>query len=155
MLLEAALAAIAQIFTPPFRRIFVKTLALTFLLLVVIFVAAEKLLAHFLVLPYSWLAMSLVVLAGIALVISFAFAITPVSFLVGGFFFDELAEIVEAKIDPEHQGATPPFADQVLLAAKFAILALALNVAALFLLFVPGLNAIVFRQRLFAWPRLF
>ena len=40
------------------------------------------------------------VLAGIALAVGFAFAITPVSFLVGGFFFDELAELVEKEIDP-------------------------------------------------------
>jgi CysZ protein len=144
MILDDVFAAIQQIFTPPFRRIFFKTLGLTLLLLVFVFVAAERLLIHFLELPSSLLTASLVVLAGIALVVGFAFAITPVSFLVGGFFFDELAELVEKEIDRNHPGATPPFAEQALLAAKFAALALVLNLTALFLLLVPFINAIIF-----------
>src|SRR5271170_6544079 len=135
MILQSAIAAFEQIFTPPFRRIFLKTLALTLLLLVVVFVAAEKLLVHFLVLPYTWLTTSLIVLAGVALVVGFAFAITPVSFLVGGFFFDELAGFVETEIEPDHPGVTPSFVEQAWVAAKFAALALVLNIAALFLLF--------------------
>ncbi len=39
---------------------------------------------------------------------------------------------------------TPPFAEQALVAAKFAALALVLNLAALFLLLVPFLNAVIF-----------
>jgi CysZ protein len=144
MILDDAFAAIQQIFTPPFRRVLAKTLGLTLLLLVVVFVAAERLLIHFLVLPSSWLTLSLALLAGIALVVGFAFAITPVSFLVGGFFFDELAEIVEKEIDPGHPGVTPPFAEQAILAVKFAALALVLNLAALFLLLVPFVNAVIF-----------
>ena len=41
MLLSLALDAFAEIFTPPFRRVLYKTLALTALLLVFVFVAAE------------------------------------------------------------------------------------------------------------------
>ncbi|HLH12602.1 MAG TPA: sulfate transporter family protein [Methylovirgula sp.] len=144
MILDATFAAVQQIFTPPFRRVFWKTLALTLLLLVFVFVGMERLLVHFLMLPNSLLTTSLIVLAGIALAIGFAFAITPVSFLVGGFFFDELAAIVEAEIDPAHMGRTPPFSDQALVAAKFAALALVLNLAALFLLLVPFVNAVAF-----------
>lgn len=144
MVLSNAFAAAQQIFTPPFRRVFIKTLGLTLLLLAVVFVAAEKLLVHFLVLPYSWLTAGVSLLAVVVLLVGFAFAITPVSFLVGGFFFDELAGIVEAEIDRDHLGVTPPFADQALLAAKFAALALVLNLVALVLLLVPGLNAVVF-----------
>jgi CysZ protein len=144
MILDAVFAAIQQIFTPPFRRVLLKTLGLTLLLLVFVFVVVERLLVHFLILPSSLLTASLTVLAGIALVIGFAFAITPVSFLVGGFFFDELAEIVEKEINPGHPGVTPPFTEQALLAVKFAALALVLNIAALFLLLIPGINALAF-----------
>src|ERR1700691_3484044 len=76
MILSAAFAALAQIFTPPFRRVLWKTLGLTLLLLVLVFVAAESALAHFLVLPYHWLSTSLTLLAALALLIGFAFAIT-------------------------------------------------------------------------------
>jgi CysZ protein len=144
MIFDAIFDALPQIFTPPFRRVFFKTLGLTLLLLVFVFVGVERLFVHFLVLPSTWLTLSLTVLAGIALVVGFAFAITPVSFIVGGFFFDELAEIVEKEIDPAHPGRAPPFADEMRIALKFAGLALVLNVGALLLLSVPGLNAIVF-----------
>jgi CysZ protein len=144
MIFDAIFDALPQIFTPPFRRVFFKTLGLTLLLLVFVFVGVERLFVHFLVLPSTWLTLSLTVLAGIALVVGFAFAIALVSFIVGGFFFDELAEIVEKEIDPAHPGRAPPFADEMRIALKFAELALVLNVGALLLLSVPGLNAIVF-----------
>jgi CysZ protein len=144
MILSIALAAFAEIFTPPFRRVLLKTLGLTFLLLVAVFAAAESALVHFLVLPYHWLATSLTLLAALALLIGFAFAITPVSFLVAEFFFDELAAIVEAKIDPAHPGTVPPLGAQIRIASAFAVLALALNIVALLLLLVPGVNAVIF-----------
>ena len=145
MMVDAALAALQQIFTPPFRRVLLKTLALTFLLLIAFFVGVEKLFVTWLVLPYSWLTTLITVVAGLGLVIGLAFAITPVSFIVAGFFFDELAEIVEKEIDPDHPiGATPPLGDVIIISAKFAGVALLVNLAALVLLLVPGLNAVVF-----------
>lgn len=144
MIISLAFSAFAQIFTPPFRRVLLKTLGLTLLLLALVFVGAEAALAHFLTLPYHWLATSVTVLAALALLIGFAFAITPVSFLVAGFFFDELAAIVESEIDPRNPGATPPLGAQIWIALVFATLALALNIIALLLLLVPGLNAVIF-----------
>ncbi|MHB8885669.1 MAG: sulfate transporter family protein [Methylovirgula sp.] len=145
MMINAAYAALQQIFSPPFRRVLLKTLALTFLLLIVFFVGVEKLFVTWLVLPYSWLTTLITVVAGLGLVIGLAFAITPVSFIVAGFFFDELAEIVESEIDPDHPtGTTPPLGAAILVAAKFAGVALLVNLGALVLLFVPGLNAVVF-----------
>lgn len=145
MMIDAAVAALQQIFSPPFRRVLVKTLALTFLLLIAFFVGVERLFATWLVLPYSWLSTLLTVVAGLGLVIGLAFAITPVSFIVAGFFFDELAEIVEEEIDPDHPiGTTPPLGEVIVISAKFAGVALLVNLVALVLLFVPGLNAMVF-----------
>jgi CysZ protein len=144
MLLSLALDAFVEIFTPPFRRVLYKTLALTALLLVFVFVAAETALAHGLALPAHWLAMGLTLIAGFALLIGFAFAITPVSFVVAGFFFDELAAMVEADIAPKHRGATPPLGAQIQITAVFAALSLALNIVALLLLLVPGVNAVIF-----------
>ena len=144
-MINAAYAALQQIFSPPFRRVLLKTLALTFLLLIVFFVGVEKLFVTWLVLPYSWLTTFITVVAGLGLVIGLTFAITPVSFIVAGFFFDELAEIVESEIDPVHPiGTPPPLAAAILVAAKFAGVALLVNLVALVLLFVPGLNAVVF-----------
>lgn len=144
-MIDDAIAALLQIFSPPFRRVLIKTLALTLLLLAVFFVGVEKLFVTWLVLPYSWLTTTLTVLAGLGLIIGLAFAITPVSFIVAGFFFDELAAIVEVEIDPRcPPGASPPLGAVIRVAAKFAAVALLINLVALVLLFVPGLNAIVF-----------
>ncbi len=144
-------------FTPPFRRVFWKTLGLTLLLLVLVFVAAETALAHFLVLPTHWLATSLTLLAAVALLVGFAFAITPVSFLVAGFFFDERCRHRRSGNRPAASGsggAARP-ADRV--SVVFALLALALNIVALALLLVPGVNAFIFLivQRLSTWAWLF
>ncbi|MGH6678858.1 MAG: EI24 domain-containing protein, partial [Bradyrhizobium sp.] len=97
------------------------------------------------VLPYTWLATALSVIVGLGVVVGLAFAITPVSFIVAGFFFDELAAIVEAEIDPSGLvGKTPPLGDVIRVAAKFALVAVLVNLVALVLLLVPGVNAIVF-----------
>ncbi len=144
MMIDAAYAALLQIFTPPFRRVLIKTLALSCFVLVVFLVGVEKLFVTWLVLPYSWLTTLLTVLAGLGLVVGLAFAITPVSFIVAGIFFDELAEIVEKEIDPAAPGTTPAFMDMILVAAKFAGVAVLVNIGAFILLLVPGLNAVVF-----------
>lgn len=145
MYFDAAVAAFQQIFTPAFRRVFLKTLALTFLLLIGFFIGAEKLFAAWLVLPYAWLTTVLSVIVGLGVVVGLAFAITPVSFIVAGFFFDELAAIVEAEIDPFGPvGKTPPLGDVIRVAAKFTLVAILVNLLALVLLLVPGVNAIVF-----------
>ena len=135
MLLSLALDAFAEIFTPPFRRVLYKTLALTALACSFSSSSpAETTLAHVLVLPYHWLTTGLTLIAAFALLIGFAFAITPVSFVVAGFFFDELAAMVEADIDPKHPGAMPPLGAQIRVAAVFATLSLVLNIVALLLL---------------------
>jgi CysZ protein len=145
MIIDAAVAAFSQIFTPPFRWVFIKTLALTFLLLIGFFIGVEKLVVTFLVLPYAWASTLLSLLAGLGLVIGLAFAITPVAFIVAGFFFDELAAIVEAEIDPQHAaGRKPPLGDMLLVVAKFVAVAVFVNLAALVLLLVPIVNAVVF-----------
>jgi CysZ protein len=145
MFFDAALAAFQQIFTPPFRRVLVKTLALTLLLMIIFLVGVEKLFVTWLVLPYPWLTTALSVIAGVGFVIGLAFVVTPVSFIVAGFFFDELAAIVEAEIDPFGPvGKTPPLGDVIRVAAKFTLVAILVNLLALVLLLVPGVNAIVF-----------
>ena len=145
MLMDAAAAAFQHMFTPPFRRVLIKTLGLTILLLVLAFAGLHKLLAVWLVLPYAWLNSALSLVAGLGLVIGLAFAIPPVSFLVAGLFFDELAEAVEQDIGPEAAGGKAPrLVDAIWLAVKFAAVAVVVNIVALLLLLVPGLNAVAF-----------
>ena len=147
-MLDAAVAAAGQVFSPPFRNVFWKTLGLTLALLALVWVGLEKLILTALSLPiiapYPWLATILSFIGGAGLFIGLAFLVAPVSFLVAGFFFDELAEHVEAELDPYAVGRAPPFGEAVRVAAEFAALSLAVNLLALLLLLIPGVNAIAF-----------
>ena len=147
-MLDAATAAAAQIFTPPFRKVLWKTLALTLALLALAWVGLEKLIVALLALqiaaPYPWVTTVLTIIGGAGLVIGLAFLVTPVSFVVAGLFFDELAEHVEIELDPAGAGRAMPLGDAAWVAAQFAAVALVVNLVALLLLFVPGVNALAF-----------
>ncbi len=138
-MIDAALAAAVQILSPPFRAVLWKTLALTLLLLGVLWIAAEKLVVAYVHLPYAWLATTIHVLAGLGLVVGVAFLVTPVAFLVAGFFFDELADHVEATIaGPEGRGRAMAIGPALWIGLRFAGVAVLVNLVALVLLLVLG-----------------
>ena len=144
-MIQAAFAAAAQIFTPPFRVVLGKTFALTLLLLGLLWLGVEKLVVAYVRLPYAWLSTTVHVMAGFGLIVGVAFLVTPVSFVVAGFFFDELADHVEETIaGPEGRGRPMPLGPAVWIGLKFAAVAVAVNLAALLLLLVPGVNLIAF-----------
>jgi CysZ protein len=85
------------------------------------------------------------ILAGFGLLVVLAYLVTPTSFAVAGFFFDPLADMIERETQPpEPIGRALPIMDAVWLTAKFAVVALIVNVFALLLLLVPGINAVAF-----------
>jgi CysZ protein len=142
---DAALAAASQILTPPFRTVLWKTLALTLALLGLVWIALHKLIVAGIALPYPWAATALSLIGGVGLFIGLAFLVAPVSFMVAGFFFDELAEAVERGLAPdEAPGRALPFLDAAWLSVKFSAVALGVNLVALMLLLVPGVNAAAF-----------
>ncbi|WP_245411957.1 sulfate transporter family protein [Methylocella silvestris] len=147
-MLDAAVAAAGQIFTPPFRGVLWKTLGLTLALLALVWIGLEKLILAGLALPsmatYPWVAAVLSFVGGVGLFIGLVFLVTPVSFLVAGFFFDELAEHVEAGLDPKDIGRAMPIGLATRVALEFAAVALAVNLVALLLLFAPGVNLVAF-----------
>ena len=142
---DAALAAASQVLTPPFRTVLWKTLALTLALLGLAWIALHKLIIAGIALPYPWAATALSFIGGIGLFIGLVFLVAPVSFIVAGFFFDELAEEVERELAPgEAPGRALSLGDAAWLSVKFSAVALALNLGALLLLLVPGVNAAAF-----------
>jgi CysZ protein len=143
-MLDAALAAASQIFTPPFRKVLWKTLALTLALLALVWIALHKLIVGGVALPHPWAA-ALSFIGGIGLFVGLAFMVAPVSFIVAGFFFDELAEEVERELAPgEALGRALSLRDATWLSLKFSAVSLGVNFAALLLLLVPGINAATF-----------
>lgn len=144
-MLDAALAAARQILTPPFRAVLWKTLALTLALLAVIWAFLHKLIVAGAGLTHPWAAAPLSLLSGVGLFLGLAFLITPVSFLVAGYFFDELAFLAERDAAPDEVPGKPlSLSQSLLLSLKFSAVTLAVNLAALLLLLVPGINAVVF-----------
>lgn len=148
-LLEDALAAAHQIFTPPFRDVLWKTIGLTLVLLGLVFAGLdagfEKLLSAMVTFPYPWLSTAASILGGIGLFVGLAFLIPPVSFIVAGFFFDELAEVVERGLDPRQgPGRALPFGDALWVSLRFSAVSAFVNLVAFILWLVPGINAVAF-----------
>ena len=143
-MIAAASAAAAEIFTPPFRAVLAKTLGLTVLTLTLCGVLLGKAIFAYVTLPHAaWLATIIHAVASIGILAAAVVLITPVSFAVASLFFDELAGHVEDDL-PGGRGRPMPMARASVIALKFSMLSLAVNLLALVLLFVPGLNLIAF-----------
>lgn len=150
MIVIDAIQAFGQILSPPFRRILFKSIGLTLALLALLWVALTRLINwwladHTLVDAYPWLDAYAALLAGFGLVVAMVFLIPPVSMLVAGFFVDDVAELVERESYPgDPPGVALPLAPAMMEAAKFALLSLGVNLVALMLLLVPGINLLAF-----------
>lgn len=144
-MISAAFAALPKVLSPPFRRVLWKMLAMTLLLLALLWFGLRLLIEPYLAVENSWLAAALSVGAGAGLVFILGFLIAPASAFVASFFLDELAEIMERGSDPPWPAGRPvPSGPALWLAARFALAAVAVNLVALTLLLIPGVNAIAF-----------
>lgn len=150
MLIQAALRAFAQITSPPFRAIVWKSLGLTLALLALVWLALTRILNWWLsqgavVTDHPMIATIAGFLAGAGLLVGLAFLIPPVSILVASFFADDIAARIEHEDYPHDPPGTPlPVARAILDAVKLALLALGVNLIALVLLLVPGINVVAF-----------
>lgn len=144
-MIDDAVAAFAQIFTPPFRAILAKSLALTIALLILVWFGLDRFVASFIHVQAPWLATTLSWAVGLGLVVVLAFLVAPVASLVAGFFLDDIAAIVERDIDPAGPPGRPaPAGVAALFALRFAGLSIIVNLIALALLFAPGVNLVAF-----------
>jgi CysZ protein len=82
---------------------------------------------------------------GVGLFILLAFLIGPISVLVAGLFLDDLADVVEADLyPPARRGRPIPAGQALLMGLRFAAVSAGVNLLALLLLLVPGVNAVAF-----------
>ena len=139
-----AIAAFDQIFTPPFRKVLVRSLALTLAVLALVWVGLDRLVTSYVIAPWPWLDMLIAIVAGLGLMVALVFLVAPISALVAGFFLDELAETVERSLAPDHVGRALPGGRAMWLALKFAAVSVLVNIFALALLLLPGINLIAF-----------
>lgn len=143
-MLSAAGQAFQELFTPPFRAVLWKFVGFTIALLALLIVAIEWSFGYFVAWP-DWIEKTIQWLGGLALVIGSIFLIPPVTSLIAGLYLDDIAAVVER----EHYPADPPGRElpamqSIWLAAKFFVVVLLVNIVALLLLLVPGVNLIAF-----------
>ncbi len=156
MIIEAAIKTLKRLPTPEFRSVLWKTLGLTLLLLIGLWVGIRQL---FFTLAWPWMAQLLpgmpewagwlgiaaAIVAGLGLALVLALMIAPVTALVAGIFLDDVADVVEREDYPGEPAGTPlPLGRSVVVSLKFLGVVVLGNIAALFLLFVPGINLIAF-----------
>ena len=144
-MLDAAIDSLRQILTPPFRYVLFKSLGMTFVFLALAWVGLDKLALSFVMVSHPWLQTALTFATGAGLFIFLAFLIAPLSILVAGLFLDDLADVVEGDIyPPGHRGQAIPVAQAIGMGLRFALISAVVNLFALMLLFVPGVNAAAF-----------
>ncbi|WP_027039708.1 sulfate transporter family protein [Mesorhizobium ciceri] len=153
MIFDAARTAALELLSPPFRAVFLKTLGLTLLALVALWLGLTSLL-EWLALPWlqtllpgmpSWAGWLGGIIAAIALAFGMALLIAPVTAVVAGLFLDDIAEVVEHTDYPgDPTGRAMPALRSLVLSARFLGVVILGNIVALLLLLVPGVNIAAF-----------
>lgn len=141
---EAAIQAFGETFSPPLRKILLKSLGLALLLLVVLGTVLQSIVTHLVTLPQPFNTALDIVLA-LGLVAGAVYLVPPITSLVASLFFDDIADQVERRNFPnDAPGKALPIATSMMLSARFFGLVLLVNLLALLLLIVPGVNLIAF-----------
>jgi len=140
-MLQDALDSFNDVFSPPFRGVMIKSVALTLAVLLVGGFALDRIALHFVDVSHGWLATAISVAIGLGLVAGLAVLAAPTTSLVASFFFDEVAAIVEREVDPNGPpGRAAPLWEATIASLRFAALTLAVMLAALVLFFIPGMG---------------
>jgi CysZ protein len=143
-MLGAAGQAFEDVFTPHFRAVLFKCVAYTIGLFALLIMGVEWAFSHFVQWP-DWIEKSIQWLGGLALVVGSIFLIPPVTSLVAGLYLDDIAALVERESYPaDAPGKELPTGQAVGVALRFFFVVLLVNLLALFLLLIPGVNLIAF-----------
>lgn len=158
-MIDAAVKALAQMFTPPLRAVLVKAAGLALILIIIIAIILQRLLSVLAQHGTTWaeqtsgfaphatwsaLAWVLSVMAGLGVITGALFLMPTIAALIGSFFVDETAEAVEREYYPaEPAGRALPFLRALIEGVKFAWLALLVYFCALPFIFFAGLGVII------------
>ncbi|QRM29565.1 sulfate transporter family protein [Microvirga sp. VF16] len=150
MLIQSVFAAAREIFSPALRHILWKSIGLTVALLILVWLGLTKLFDIFLTnhdlsASYPIIDSFAFFLAGFGLFVALIYLLPAISAIVAGYFLDDVAEVVERKDYPaDPPGQALPFGKSLLYGLRFAGLSLLVNLIALLLFFIPGINIGVF-----------
>jgi CysZ protein len=141
---EAAIQAFGETFSPPLRKILLKSLGLALLLLIVLGMVLQGVITHLVALPYPF-DTALAVVSALGLIAGAVYLMPPITSLVASLFFDDIAEQVERRNFPaDAPGKALPITTSTMLSVRFFGIVLLVNLCALLLLILPGINVGVF-----------
>ena len=135
MLISAAFAAWRQVFSPPFRKILWRSLALTFALLVLVWLGLTRLFSSYLAghplsAAYPILDGLAFFLAGAGLFVALAYLLPAVSAIVAGYFLDDVGRDRRAhRLPADPPGRPLPLGQALLYGLRFAGLSLLVNLS--------------------------
>ncbi len=140
-MINHAVLALRQAFSPPFRSILLKTVALALVFLILLGVLLQTIAARLIDFSNQNYDLAASILSGLGIVVALFFLVPPVVSLVAGFYQDRIASLVETRHYPtDPAGIELPTGRSIYLAVRFALVVLVVNIGALFLLLVPGVN---------------
>ncbi len=144
-MLQDVSLALSQVLSAPFRRVLLKCVGLALVFLVIAGFGLDRLLVYLVDTPYGWLDMAIAVASALGVVAAAIYLMPPVTILVAGIFLDEIAELVEKRYYPEDPPGRPlPALTALRLSGAFFLVVLSVNIVALLLLLLPGINLVAF-----------
>ena len=144
-MINDALEAFAQIFSPPFRSVMVKTFALTAAILALAGVALDRFALAFIHVGPHWLSALISVVLALGVIVGMVLLAAPVTSLIAGFFLDDIAAIVEREIDPQGPLGRPiPLWPSIVMGLRFGTLSFLVSVVVLALTLFTGIGFLSF-----------
>jgi CysZ protein len=154
---DAAVKALSEMFTPPFRRVLFKSIGLALVMIVIIGIAFNRLFSFMADSGAAWaetttglhsawqvLAWMLSFAATLGIVTGAVFLMPAVTAFVGSFFVDEIADEVErAHYPAEAPGRALPLARALIEGIKTALLAVAIYLITVPFLLIAGLGLVL------------
>ncbi len=144
-MISALVKAAEQLFSRPFRAVLLKSVGLTLGLFVAVWVLIQVLVAALSDLPYPWLDTAIGLVTALGLLVGLVFLIGPVTALFAGLFLDDIAAEVEREHYPRHDPGTPlPAGTALLIALRFTVVVVLVNLGVLVLIWLPGINVMAY-----------
>ena len=159
-MLDAAAKALAQMFSPPFRRVLLKSAGLALVLIVVLAIGLHRVLVWFTESGQQWLetyfgltattpllllSWVLSIAAALGIIAGSVFLMPAVTALVATFFVDEIAGEVERRHYPDEPGGRPlPVFAALWEGIKTALFAVLVYLIAMPFLLLAGIGAVIF-----------
>ena len=139
------LLAVRQAFDPAFRAVALKTVAISAALFALLIVSLGWGLDALTLFGITWLDWTIKAVAGAGAIVVGIMLFPLVATIVVGLFLEEIADAVDARHYPDKPAAPgQSIASSVFSAARLVLVALILNVLALPLYLIPGMNVFVF-----------